>query len=41
MDVSSILLAGSAYFAELLVELFAGNVEFSVPDGGVAFWVKF
>ena len=30
-----------AYFAALLVELFDGNIEFSVPDGGLAFWVKF
>jgi GntR family transcriptional regulator/MocR family aminotransferase len=30
-----------ACFADLLVELFAGNIEFSVPDGGLAFWVKF
>jgi GntR family transcriptional regulator/MocR family aminotransferase len=30
-----------AYFADLLVELFDGNIEFSVPDGGLAFWVKF
>jgi GntR family transcriptional regulator/MocR family aminotransferase len=30
-----------AYFADLLVELFDSNVEFSVPDGGLAFWVKF
>jgi DNA-binding transcriptional MocR family regulator len=30
-----------AYFADLLVTLFDGNIEFSVPDGGLAFWVKF
>lgn len=30
-----------AYFADLLLKLFEGNIEFSVPDGGLAFWVKF
>jgi GntR family transcriptional regulator/MocR family aminotransferase len=30
-----------AYFADLLVELFDGNIEFSIPDSGLAFWVKF
>jgi len=30
-----------AYFADLLVKLFDGDIEFSVPDGGLALWVKF
>jgi GntR family transcriptional regulator/MocR family aminotransferase len=28
-------------FAGLLKSLFAGRIEFTVPDGGLAFWVKF
>jgi GntR family transcriptional regulator / MocR family aminotransferase len=29
------------YFADLLITLFCGHIEFSLPDGGLAFWVKF
>lgn len=29
------------YFAGLLKSLFAGGIDFTVPDGGLAFWVEF
>jgi GntR family transcriptional regulator / MocR family aminotransferase len=29
------------YFAGLLKSLFAARIEFTVPDGGLAFWVRF